>query len=313
MPKVRSVTLPRQAGTVLLLLAWGCGGTPTSPTPPTTSSGALKVFGPVGTLVPRESAQLQAMKYLNGGETDVTASAVWSTSDASVVMVSAGGLASALAPGNADVTAAVDGLRAAIGIRVVPSDVQLAGQIDAEAAADIIAYNQEAGPLGNSHKGTITRFDLPVRVYVDPSFARFADCPQRAVKSWQLATGLPIVFIDNDVEPRIRMIVRARPDNRGYTSIDSANLDNSFRSVTVLMPTWGPGCDAPVEDAVTHEIGHALGILGHPDWGGVMAYLPYGVWLGVRSPSSREVRFLVELYKLPLGAHLEPDGSWVVR
>jgi hypothetical protein len=223
-------------------------------------------------LVPGASAQVRAIKNygLYGGQVDVTAFATWSTSDASVVMVSAG-LATAIAPGSADVTAAVDGLTAAIGIRVAPSKVLLTGQIDAETAADIIAYNQEAGPLGNSHKGTITRFDLPVRVYVDSSFARFADCPQHAVKSWASPTGLPIVFIDNNIEPRIQMVVQFLADYRGYMVVDSVNLDNSLRAVTIKMPTWGPPCDAPVEDAVTHELGHALGILGHPDWGGVMA------------------------------------------
>jgi hypothetical protein len=42
-------------------------------------------------------------------------------------------------------------------------------------------------------------------------------------------------------------------------------------------------------------------------------YLGYGNWSGLRRPSAREVRMLVELWKLPLGAHVNPDGSWLVR
>jgi predicted Zn-dependent protease len=188
----------------------------------------------------------------------------------------------------------------------------LTGQIEPAVAADIIAYNQNVGEIGNPHAGTIMRFDLPIRVYVDSSFDRFSPCAQRAVATWTSATGFPIVFTDTEVEPRIEMIVMQTADSRARTLTVSVNLDNSLRSVNLIMPTWGPGCDAPVEDTVNHEFGHALGIVGHPDWGGVMAHLPYGVNPGVRKPSAREVRMLVGLYSLPLGAHLEPDGTWIV-
>ena len=127
----------------VLLVA--CGGSPASPTTPVVPSPVLRVSGPMAILVPGASAQLRAIKNygLYGGEVDVTASATWSTSDASVVVVSAAGLATAITPGSADVTAAIDGLTAAIGIRIAPSPVQLTGQIDADVAADIIAYNQD--------------------------------------------------------------------------------------------------------------------------------------------------------------------------
>jgi len=98
--------------------------------------------------------------------------------------------------------------------------------------------------------------------------------------------------------------------SRARTVTESVSLDNSFRAVCVIMPPVAGGI-ADVEDTRTHEVGHALGILGRPVWGGVMAS---GVpWTGVaRLPNEREVRLLMELYRLPLGAHAEPDGTWVV-
>jgi hypothetical protein len=273
------------------------------------------VLAPQATVfVPGESAQLQAMMYENGGSADRTTSATWTSSDPSVATVSPTGLVIAVAPGSAGVSAAVHGLTATIGIRVTTSHAQLTGRIDPEVAADIIAQNQNAGYLANRYPGTITRFDLPIRVYVDPSFAVFDPCAQRAVSTWQSLTHIPVEFIDQNVEPRIQMIVLPTDDNRARTFNESVNLDNSLRSVSVIMPTsWGHGCPDTYENTVTHEFGHALGLMGHPDWGGIMAYLQPGVYLGLRRPSEREVRMLVELYKLPLGAHVEADGTWVVR
>jgi hypothetical protein len=263
-------------------------------------------------LVPGESAQLQAVRYWKGTSADLTNSASWTSSDLSVATVTNGGLVTAVGAGDAEVAASADGLRSTIGIRVTASHERLSGQIDPEVAADIVTYNQEAGYLANPHRGVIARFDLPIRVYVDLSFGRFGDCDRRAVKSWQTRTGLPIVFLDSNVEPRMEMVVLATEDYRARTVVQSVNLDNSFRAVSVILPTSKGGCTAANEDTTTHEVGHALGILGHPDWGDVMAY---GVpWTGVaRQPNEREVRLLVELYRLPLGAHVEPDGTWVVR
>jgi hypothetical protein len=304
------------AASIAALLA--CHKSTVSPTVPMTSTGPhLKVFGPQALLIPGESAQLQAMKY-GDATVDKTANAMWSSSDDSVATVSPEGLAVARAPGTADISANVDGLTASIGVRVTANHVRASGQIDRETAADILASNQEpGGVLGNQHPGVIQRFNLPIRIYVDPAFAAAFGgvCVQQGVDSWRSSTGLPIVYTEVNSGERIQMVIEPIDDHRPRTFYESVYLDNSYQNVKVIIPTsWSvpskPGwCPDPYQDTIRHELGHALGIIGEPDWGGVMAY---GKWAGLRSPSAREVRFVVALYSLPIGAHVNPDGSWVL-
>jgi hypothetical protein len=301
--------------TVLLLIVSSCGQSVTAPTPPPTIPPLLRVEGSQAILLPGETAQLQVMKYEDGRRTDLTLSAVWSSSDVSVVAVSSPGLATAVAPGAADVSAAVDSRSATILIRVTRSHQEVSGQIDPEVAADIIDHNQEIN--SNLHKGTITRFELPIPVFVSAEFTKaFNDFALGGVQAWQRATGLPFVFLDQDVEPQIRWLAYPRQDNRAGTGVASANLDNSLRSVWITMPTSWSGIPWTNAGAtIIHEMGHAIGIFGHPSWGRVMApaeLFPGQSWLNTE-PNEREIRFVRELYALPHGAHLERDGTWVVR
>jgi hypothetical protein len=303
----RPLRLAQSVSTIAwLALALCCGDSPSSPS----TTATLKVLGPQAILLPGEAVQLQAMRYAAKSSVDLARAAAWRTSNTSVATVSTTGLVTGVAVGDADVSATVEGLTATIGIRVADSRGTLTGRIEQDVAADIIAQNQDISY--NKHKGTIMRFDLPVRVYVDRPFGAFGDCGQRGVRAWQDPTGLPIVFIEANAEPRIQMIVMAVEGNQPRTALDVVNLDNSLRGVSLIMPlSWGGGCDDPVEDTMIHEVGHALGLCGHPDWDGAMAY--HDGWDGLRRPNARELRFVTELYKLPLGAHVEPDGTWVVR
>jgi hypothetical protein len=104
----------------------------------------------------------------------------------------------------------------------------------------------------------------------------------------------------------------AVPDNRARTYTYQVNLDNSFQLVGVIIPSawiypWGPhACTGDVD--IGHEFGHALGISGHPEWGGIMDYKG-----DAKLPNDREVRLITELYRLPHGVHVEADGTWEVR
>ena len=97
--------------TVLSACGGGGGATP-PPTPPHAVS--LSIGGLPGTaMVPNQSVQLTAtLTYSDTSTKDVTASAAWSTTDASVLSVSSAGAISAVAPGQAEVIVAAEGLAA---------------------------------------------------------------------------------------------------------------------------------------------------------------------------------------------------------
>ena len=179
--------------------------------------------------------------------------------------------------------------------------------IDPDLAADIIAMNQDSS--ANPTRGTIIRFVSPISVYTAASFRIFGDCGERAARTWQALTGIPLVPVSSDLPPRLMLESVNTNDSRARTDTLTVNLDNTLRDVHVIMPSqWaGMGCSWQVEDTVTHEFGHALGILGHPDWGGVMSYAEH---TGLRQPSAREVRMVVALFGLPPGAHVNADGTW---
>jgi len=302
-----------------------CGRSPTTPSTSSTSSTStgVKVSGPQGVLIPGETVQLKAAQYVttppNYTETDKTTTATWLSSDPSVATVSSTGLVTAVAPGLAGISATVQNLMSpTIGIRVATSRAAHSGQIDPDVAADIIAWNQnQPNVIGNPSPGIIVRFELPIPVYVDTAFvAAFADCAQRAVRAWQAGTGLPVQYVNQNVEPRVQWVIEEVPDYRPITRPVSFNLDNSSRLMTIVMPTsWAPhgpaNCDDAALNATTHEFGHALGIGGHPDWGGVMAY--QDKWTGWKQPNAREFRLITALYNLPLGAHVNADGTWFVK
>ena len=78
-----------------------------------------------------------------------------------------------------------------------------------DTVADLITYNQAANvglstPVEGAiqrTQGVITRWELPIPVYVAPSIV--GDCAAEAMDYWQSVTGLPFVVVGADAEPRI--------------------------------------------------------------------------------------------------------------
>jgi hypothetical protein len=109
-----------QAGAAVLIAGLGaaCGSSSSSPAsasmvaPTGVTAASLKIIGaPNSRIVVGDTAQFTAMATMsNGNATNVTNDAVWSTSDASIFAVAAGGKVTAIAVGSADIRAAYLGV-----------------------------------------------------------------------------------------------------------------------------------------------------------------------------------------------------------
>jgi len=196
----------------------------------------------------------------------------------------------------------------------VPTGDQ-SGRIDSlDTAADLITYNQAAnvglsipveGPIQRA-TGIITRWELPVPVYPDPSVSR--GCVEEALSYWQSVTGLTYVFVAADAEPRLT--VRAAGADELNIAVGSGLVyrtypNNRARLAVVKILTSSATCTPP-SALFRHELGHTLGIFGHPA-GGLMS-----APMASTTASQREINFLVQLYRLPHGTRIDSDGSWRV-
>ena len=189
------------------------------------------------------------------------------------------------------------------------------GRIDnPDTAADLITYNQTVnvgisvpveGPIQRL-QDSITRWELPVPVYVDPSIK--GNCVQEALSYWQSVTGLSVAFVAAGAEPRIT--VRAAGSDElniaaGLGLVYRTYPNNRAQLGVVKILTSDATCTAP-SVLFRHELGHALGIFGHPP-GGLMSAPMVG-----STASQREINMLVQLYRLPHGAQIASDGTWRV-
>ncbi len=191
----------------------------------------------------------------------------------------------------------------------------VSGRIESlDTVADLITYNQAANvglsiPVEGAIQrtsGILTRWELPIPVYVDPSIT--GNCVGEALAYWQSVTGLSYVLVGADAEPRLT--VRAAGSDELNIAIGSGLVyrtysNNRARLGVVKILTSNAICSAP-SALFRHELGHTLGIFGHPP-GGLMSAPMVGT-----TASQREINLLVQLYKLPHGARIDPDGSWRV-
>ena len=186
---------------------------------------------------------------------------------------------------------------------------------DLSTAADIIMYNQSVNvglsiPVEGAierRQGIITRWELPIPVYVAPSIT--GTCVPEAMSYWQSLTGLSFVLVSADAEPRIT--VRAAGADELNTSGGSGLVyrtypNNEARLGVVRILTTSANCVAP-SYVFRHELGHTIGIFGHMPGGGVM-----DASRGSITASQREIDLLTQLYRLPHSTSIQADGTWRV-
>jgi hypothetical protein len=190
-----------------------------------------------------------------------------------------------------------------------------AGRIEnLDTAADLITYNQAANiglsvPVEGAIQrtpGIITRWVPNPRPAVDASIS--GNCVGEALAYWQSVTGLPFVLLGADAEPRT--LVRAAGSDElniavGLGLVYRTYPNNRARLGVVKILTSSANCSPP-SVLFRHELGHVLGIFGHPP-GGLMSAPMVGT-----TASQREINMLVQLYRLPHGARIETDGTWRV-
>jgi hypothetical protein len=123
---MRSVLLGMTFGVLGFLTACGGGGqTQTAPPPPVLQS--IQVTGPSANLTAGQSQQMKAMgNYSNNSTQDLTGTATWSTSDATVASVAASGMLSTTNKGGScTVTAKVGSVTGSFSLTVVPALVSI--------------------------------------------------------------------------------------------------------------------------------------------------------------------------------------------
>lgn len=260
----------------------------------------MRVNGPRGVLAPGETVKLEAVETDSYGMALANRSleSTWGSSSPEVATVSPLGLVTAVAVGTTEISVTYLTLSGTTLVRVTRSDTRTYGRIDAAVAADIVTYNQEVLRTSQwRQKGTITRWELPVSIYVDPSVDKAK--VEQAMRAWRDLVGVTYQLIDHNTGPRIVVLSNSGDPMGG---VDDTNIDNSARLASVYIPAH----TAFTVELYQHELGHALGALDHIP-GGIMAAT------GPLVVRERDIRFFAELYRLPHGAHVDLDGSWTVH
>jgi hypothetical protein len=171
---------------------------------------------------------------------------------------------------------------------------------DLTAARDIVELNQ--GVSFNTRR-VICRWELPVRVYVEPPVAR--EVVIEALEHWKAYADISYVLVNSpDEEPVVVVREGEVPAPfAGIGGISGTYADNRARRGYVVVK---PGFMAP--RLHRHEIGHALGFFEHDEPPGLMCDVA-GCGGAV---TAREGSMMFYLYTLPHGARVATDGSWEV-
>jgi hypothetical protein len=155
------------------VLLSGCDRSPVRPAPAGPAIARLEVTGPES-IAPGASAQYRAVAHAsNGTSRDVSTEAVWHSSHAATLSVSAGGLGTGRELGEATVNAVFNSTRGSRAVLVLPPDTfRLTGRVmEADTPQAIAAARIEAVAGTGSAVSTVSLSDGRYRLYGVPSDA----------------------------------------------------------------------------------------------------------------------------------------------
>lgn len=212
-------------------LSWACSGKPTTAptaTPATQSPTVTAVTVTGNAPLVGQTTQLTATATLSNGTTqDVTAQATWQSSNASIVSVASGGLATGAAAGEADVRAVYSGATGSLHLKLQPRTFAVSGVIvDSDSGR---AIDGEVEVVEGANAGMVTRADsgghYALSGLAPGSFAL------RARATGYDSTDTRVTVVDADAHADIALRrTPSRPDYSGswtgqYKIIDCTSID----------------------------------------------------------------------------------------
>ncbi len=160
---------------------------------------------------------------------------------------------------------------------------------------------------------------MPLRVYVAP-FTWYERNKQQqsdayrqmclnAFSTWAQATGGKFSYRivpslqESQIDINWRRVDRNSLGHCEYIVNDKSFLYSAEISIGISDGVIHAGYNdiGEVQHTILHEIGHALGIIGHSDGAGDMMYVPHQY--GVTQLSNRDLETIKVLYDLPVGFH----------
>ena len=243
-----------------------------SPTPPPLSLSSVVVVGRMS-LREGESAQFASTaRYSDGSTKDVTAASAWSSAAPSLATVSATGMVAAVKAGEVEINVRFEDRSGSLRIAVVGTLTvpwSRLPPLSTEGRSFVTSSNLN-WTSGGGASGAVKRWNnFPISIRADRSVS--SDELEKAVDFWQSLTNGKIRFRMVSSSADADMVLSLQwppPDNIMVSERTCAVgwprtvLNNVIVSGAVYIDSVKANCS--IESGIlAHEIGHALGLLGH--------------------------------------------------
>jgi hypothetical protein len=293
------------AAALILTACAGGGDVPTGVKPPPVDTTAKIVSvvasGDPTMVVGATKNYVCVATYDHGPTKDCTAPASWGALPSTVVTVNAG-VATALQPGNVQITVTFEGKSYALSVEVKPDPV-------------VAAYNQLTATQKEmvgwfmASNRTLWRPDIsqPLKFWVDPKFPSTEIAP--AFQNWTNRIGATFTLVADSTQARYKAVFDSTLIGLVINGHEVCAL-GGIRDIVNDVPTGGrvrfhpnkPGCWTWL--ILAHEIGHALGSGFHAPLGtDIMSEDSIDKW-----NSDQTVAFNFVFNVAPLGWKVPPSS-----